>query len=83
MKNAAALAAPFFIVAGKLWRIQQTCNINNLTCLRFIEMVVIRMVAFKLGVVGRNEKWQKVSEKMSREAGRAIFAININHCFIS
>ena len=69
MKNAAALAAPFFIVAGKLWRIQQTSNINNLTCLRFIETVVIRMVAFKLGVVGRNEKWQKVSEKMSREAG--------------
>ena len=57
-ENAAALAgSALFFVAGKLWRIQQTFNINNLTCLRFIETVVIRMVAFKLGMeVGRNEK---------------------------
>ena len=51
-ENAADLARLFFIVAGKLWRIQQTSNINNLTCLRFIEMVVTRMVAFKLGREG-------------------------------
>ena len=68
-ENAADLARLFFIVAGKLWRIQQTSNINNLTCLRFIEMVVTRMVAFKLG----REPWQKweMAESFRENAKRS------------